>query len=85
MGIKQPTDLLLQAISEKGADQICMHLRSHARRHAQGGEKKQVQTHTHTHYTHHLRAHCSLRGALRPGVVGAIFVGFSEKGVCESV
>lgn len=49
MGIKQPTDLLLQAIAEKGADQICMHLRSHARRHAQGGEKKkQVQTHTNT-------------------------------------
>lgn len=29
MGIKQPTDLLPQAIFGKGADQICMHLRSH--------------------------------------------------------
>lgn len=50
MGIKQPTDLSLQAISGKGADQICMHLRSytHAHRHAQA----KTGTNTRTHITH---------------------------------
>lgn len=79
MGIKQPTDLSLQAILGKGADQICMHLRSHTRALTHTGK------HRYTHYTHHLRARGSLRGALRPVGVGAIFVGFCGKSVCESV
>lgn len=81
MGIKQPTDLSLQAILGKGADQICMHLRSYTHTHTRTHTGK----HRYTHYTHHLRARGSLRGALRPVGVGAIFVGFCGKSVCESV
>ena len=83
MGIKQPTDLSLQAILGKGADQICMHLRSYTHTHTHTQAK--TGTNTYTHYTHHLRAHSSLMGALRPVGVGAIFVGFCGKSVCESV
>lgn len=85
MGIKQPTDLSLQAISGKGADQICMHLQSYTHTRTQTCTSKNRYKHTHTRYTHHLRAHSSLRGALRPVGVGAIFVGFCGKCVCESV
>lgn len=56
MGIKQPTDPSLQAILGKGADQICMHLRSctytqmHVRIHARTQAK--TGTNTYTHRTH---------------------------------
>ena len=87
MGIKQPTDLSLQASSGKGADQICMHLWSYTRTHAQKRQTHTSKTGTHTHSLHadHLRAQSSLQGALRPVGVGAIFVGFCGKSVCESV
>lgn len=58
-----------------------MHLRSYTHTHTH----KQKQVQTYTHCTHHLRAHSSLRGALRLVGVGAIFVGFCGKSVCESV
>lgn len=44
MGIKQPTDLSLQAILGKGADQICMHLRSYTHTHAHSHRQTQVHT-----------------------------------------
>lgn len=52
MGIKQPTDLSLQAISGKGADQICMHLRSYTHTHAHRHAQAKTGTNTHTHVTH---------------------------------
>lgn len=90
MGIKQPTDLLLQAILGEGGRSnlyaptiIWAHTLACAVKH--GHAKTGTNIHTHKHYTHHLRAHSSLRGALRPVAAGAIFVGFCEESVCESV
>lgn len=59
----------------------------HTRRHTHTNTNAQAQTgtNTYTHFTHHLRAQSSLRGALHPVGVGAIFVGFCGKSVCESV
>lgn len=63
MGIKQPTDLLLQALSEKGADQICMHLRWRARG-CEGNVGEGVLQGAHTHTEEHLseRTHAAVLG-----------------------
>lgn len=69
-GIKQPTDLSLQAIFGRGVDQICMHLRSYTD--TRSCENR--YTHSLTHM-HHLRARGSLRGAFHSVGVGGDICG----------